>query len=139
MNSLFPLVSTPDLAAARSFYCGLLDLAVAFENDWYVQLQHPENPAVQLAFIDPNHESVPEPYRSAPAGVIVTIELDDARAACERAKAQGLELAVELRDEVWGQRHFMVTDPCGLLVDIVELIEPSEEFAASYSAPAGGA
>lgn len=32
---------------------------------------------------------------------------------------------VELQDEEWGQRHFMMEDPTGLLVDVVEQIGPS--------------
>lgn len=31
-------------------------------------------------------------------------------------------IAQELRDEEFGQRHFMVVDPDGLLVDVVETL-----------------
>ena len=32
----------------------------------------------------------------------------------------GLEIAFEYVEEPWGQRHFMVRDPAGLVVDVVE-------------------
>jgi hypothetical protein len=40
---------------------------------------------------------------------------------------------VPLRDEAWGQRHFITEDPDGVLVDVVTVIPPGEEFAALYA------
>jgi hypothetical protein len=37
-----------------------------------------------------------------------------------------------LRDEPWGQRHFIGVDPQGVMVDVIELIPPSPEFLAQY-------
>lgn len=133
MTSLFPLTCSDDIRADRDFYTGLLGMKVVFENDWYVQLQDPENPAVQLAFVTRGHESVPAGHHGRPDGVIVTIELDDVDAVHARAHEQGLPIVQALRDEPWGQRHFMTQDPSGLLVDVVKLIPPSEEYAQGYA------
>ncbi len=46
--------------------------------------------------------------------------------------ADGVELAQELRDEEFGQRHFMAVDPNGLLVDVYQPIPFSDAFAAAY-------
>ncbi|MGH0028268.1 MAG: VOC family protein [Myxococcota bacterium] len=132
MKSLFPLTTSPDLSADRDFYTGLLGFEVVFESDWYVQLRHPDNPAAQVAFITPGHESVPEGYREASRGVVVTVEVDDVDALLERAEAMGLPIVQPLRDEAWGQRHFMTHDPAGLLVDVVKLTPPAGEYAAGY-------
>ena len=35
---------------------------------------------------------------------------------------------VDIKDEPWGQRHFMMRDPAGVWVDIVEQIEPDPAF-----------
>ena len=56
----------------------------------------------------------------------MTIELDDVDACHAHARELGLELAYPLVSEVWGQRHFMVADPNGLLVDVVQLISTAE-------------
>jgi uncharacterized glyoxalase superfamily protein PhnB len=40
--------------------------------------------------------------------------------AFDNAMRHGLPVAQELRDEEFGQRHFIVVDPDGLLVDVVE-------------------
>jgi catechol 2,3-dioxygenase-like lactoylglutathione lyase family enzyme len=122
MTSLFPDICTDDLAASRDFYRDLLGFEAVFENGWYVQMQLPGQPGVQIAFVLREHDSVPKAFQARAQGVLVTVELDDVDACCERARALGLELAYPLVSEVWGQRHFMVADPNGLLVDVVQLI-----------------
>jgi catechol 2,3-dioxygenase-like lactoylglutathione lyase family enzyme len=133
MTSLFPDICTNDVAAARDFYRVLLDMKVAFENDWYVQLQHPDDPRVQIAFVKRDHPSVPEGHRNQADGVIVTFETDDVDALYARARKLSLPTVLPLRDEDWGQRHFITRDPAGLLVDVVQLIAPSAEYADAYA------
>jgi catechol 2,3-dioxygenase-like lactoylglutathione lyase family enzyme len=126
VQSLFPDLCTDDITASRDFYVALLGLRVAFENDWYVQLQSPSDPNLQLAFVRRDHDSVPAPFQAPARGVLVTIETDDVDALHERARALGLPIVYPLRDEPWGQRHFMVADPNGLAVDVVKLIEVAQ-------------
>lgn len=122
MTSLFPDICTDDLAASRDFYRDLLGFEVIFENAWYVQMQHPKQPAAQIAFVLRDHDSVPRAFQARAQGVLVTVELDDVDACHAHARALGHPLAYPLVSEVWGQRHFMVADPNGLLVDVVQLI-----------------
>jgi hypothetical protein len=42
-------------------------------------------------------------------------------------------MPLALRSEAWGQRHFITSDPNGLLIDVIELIPPSEAYAQQYS------
>lgn len=126
INSLFPVISATDVGATRDFYTHLFDLRVVYDSGWYVQLQS-TSPNTQLGIVASDHASVPEAYRALPRGVLVSLEVDDASALYERARGLGLRIAYELRDEVFGQRHFMTVDPTGLLVDVIELIP----FAAS--------
>lgn len=45
----------------------------------------------------------------------------------------GLKAELELRSEDFGQRHFIIADPDGVLIDIITPIAPSPEFAAQYT------
>ena len=54
----------------------------------------------------------------------------------EIAQAAGLPILLPLRDEAFGQRHFITRDPNGVLIDIIKPIPPSGEFAAQYEAGA---
>ena len=57
------------------------------------------------------------------------MEVPDVDVVYARAQRAGRPLAQELRDEVFGQRHFMVADPDGALVDVVTVIPLSPTFA----------
>jgi catechol 2,3-dioxygenase-like lactoylglutathione lyase family enzyme len=128
MQSIYSVHVVADLEAARAFYVEHFGLSVIFEADWYVQL-HGATPAVQLAFIRPGHETVPAAFRDTLArGVLVSIEVGDATALARRFAARGVPLVYPLTDEPFGQRHFMVVDPSGLLVDVIEPIEPDPEW-----------
>jgi catechol 2,3-dioxygenase-like lactoylglutathione lyase family enzyme len=135
VNAVFPVVMTNRLAESRDFYAELLGMRLAFEADWYVQLISPVTPAAQLGLVLEGHESVPSVFRRPPAGVLVTVEVEDVDAVYERARARALAIELELRSEDWGQRHFMTRDPNGLAVDVVQVIPVTSANAAMQYAP----
>lgn len=130
--SLYPVLMSDDVARDHRFYADLLGLATAFASDWYVSLAAEGDADVQLGIVARQHDSVPAAHRRTGAGMLVTVEVDDVDAVHARAVARGLPFHVALRDEPWGQRHFITEDPAGVLVDVVTVIEPTPEFAAQY-------
>ncbi len=125
--SIYPDIRATDIAASRDFYVNLLKLHVAWEADWYIALVAPEVPGAQLTLVAAGHDSVPTSHQRAPAGVLISFEVTDATAVHERAVRHGMTIAQELRDEAFGQRHFMAVDPDGLLVDVVEVLFVPDE------------
>jgi len=73
--------------------------------------------------------------------LLLNFEVDDVDAEYQRAVAQGLPMLLALRDEDFGQRHFIVQDPNGVMIDVIQPIPPSEAFLSQYAegAAAGGA
>ena len=128
MNALFPDIQSPRLPESRDFYVRLLGMEVVFDSDWYVLLRDPRRPRLQLAFVAHDHHSVPAAARGPARGLLVTVEVDDVDAVHDRAREMGAEIAQELRDEEFGQRHFMAVDPNGLLVDVYQPIPFSAAF-----------
>ena len=144
LKSLFPVVVTGRLREARDFYVQHFGFRVVFEAEWYVQLHGSRGdsaPPVELAFMVPNVESQPAALHAtfSGAGVILTIDVDDVDAVHTKLSDAGAlnEVVVPLRDEPWGQRHFLFRDPAGTLLDVVQLIPPNPEYAAAYSANEG--
>jgi len=138
INSIFPVVPAADVARSRDFYTGLLDLAVVFDSGWYVQLQAPGGESVQLGLVERGHHTVPEGFRAAaPAGVLVSVEVEDVDRVHAAAIAAELPIALSLRDEDFGQRHFMTTDPDGLLVDVITVIPYAGDLAESAAVSGG--
>ncbi|NLE81185.1 MAG: glyoxalase [Rhodococcus sp.] len=131
MNALYPAICAHDVPTSRDFYARLFGLDIVFDSGWYVQLVDRANPTAQIGIIEQGHATVPDGYQGVPAGVLVSIEVDDATALHEHAVESGLQIAMTLRDEDFGQRHFMTVDPDGLLVDVIELTPMRGEFADS--------
>ena len=106
-----------DVAASRRFYTDLLDLEVDVDHGWYVELSH--DGRVVLALVERGHQTVPAAAGHPPRGLLVSFEVDDAAAVGARAGALGAPTVVELCSEL-GQRHVMVADPDGTIVDVIE-------------------
>jgi catechol 2,3-dioxygenase-like lactoylglutathione lyase family enzyme len=134
INAVFPVLMTDRLAESRDFYAGLLGMRLAFEADWYVQLLSRTTPAAQLGLVASGHESVPAVFRRPAAGVLVTVEVENVDTVHERAQSRGLPIVLSLRDEDWGQRHFITRDPNGLAVDVVQVIPVTSDQAAAHYA-----
>jgi len=132
VNSLFPDICSHDLPACKVFYESLLELTTIFELDWYIQMQSSTDQNLQIAFVAQDHESVPDGYGFKPQGVIITVEMDDVDTVYRRARSRKIPIVQELKDEPWGQRHFMARDPNGLLVDLVQMIQPNEAYAKHF-------
>jgi catechol 2,3-dioxygenase-like lactoylglutathione lyase family enzyme len=132
VNALFPDIASARLPESRDFYARLLGLEVAFDSDWYVLLRDPRRPRLQLAFVADRHETVPAAFHGPARGLLVTAEVDDVDAVRARAREMGAEIAQELRDEEFGQRHFMAVDPNGLLVDVYTPIPFSAAFLEAH-------
>ena len=141
LRSLFTVFVTPRLTEARDFYVDHFGFHVVFEADWYLQLHGSRgdaSPPLELAFMRPDVEGQPGALQQAfaGAGAFLTIEVEDVTAEHDRLVAAGVlsNLIVPLRDEAWGQRHFVFRDPAGTFVDVVQPIPPAAEFAAAYAA-----
>lgn len=132
ITDIFPAICAGDVAATRDFYVDVFGFGVIFDSGWYVQLEAPGGSGRQIGIVERDHTSVPAAFRREPAGVLVSIEVDDVDDVHARVVAAGLPLPLSLRDETFGQRHFMTTDPSGTLVDVITPIPPGPEYAAAY-------
>ena len=55
-------------------------------------------------------------------GLLVAFVVDDIEAEYERIRAEGVEITTPLETEEWGERYFQVTDPCGVVIQLVQWI-----------------
>jgi catechol 2,3-dioxygenase-like lactoylglutathione lyase family enzyme len=130
----YPLIVTDRMAEARDFYVEVLGMEVAFETDWVTFMTRAtEAGRAGLCLMAPGLEhQMPEhrePYRGS--SLILTFQVADADGALAEFRERGVEPEVGLRNEPWGQRHFMLRDPAGIWVDIVQQVEPDPDFFSS--------
>jgi len=134
LQSSYPVLMVDDPIRSAAFYTEHFGFEETFAVDWYVSLRHSQNPASELAFIKADHETIPASHRATARGILVNLEVEDAAGEYERLVGEGgMKAMLELKDEAFGQRHFIVADPAGNLVDVIENIPPSGEFIAAYS------
>ena len=130
----FPTILSDRLPETRDFYVRLLGFQVTFDSDYYVALATPPDidrqPTSELAVWAVGHEAVPPPYRADPAGIVLTFVVDDVDALHVEARRQGVVVVAPPRDQFYGRRRMLVTDPNGLLVDISTPCTPSPDFRA---------
>ncbi|GAA3624559.1 VOC family protein [Microbacterium awajiense] len=132
LNSFYPVLEVHDPRRAADFFVSYFGFEATFLSDWYVSLAR--DPAYELAFLAHDHPTIPEGFGSRVAGVLLNLEVPDATAEYDRlVRGAGLTCPLALRDEPFGQRHFILEGPERILVDVIENIPPSGEFAAQYA------
>lgn len=133
ITSYYPVIMTQDVAGSAAFYVRHFGFEPRFTTDWYVHLQSRFEPSVNLAILDGQHPTIPAEGRGVASGLLLNFEVEDPDALHATLKDAGLPILLSLRDEAFGQRHFITADPNGVLIDVIKPIPPSEEFAAQYS------
>ena len=133
-NSSFFVLIVNNLDKAQSFYINNFGFSIAFQNEWYLHLV--SESGIQVAFMLPNQPTQPDIFKKQydGNGFILSLEVDDADQAYSHAKNNLLDIALDLKSEEWGQRHFAIKDPNGVYVDVVQATEPTEEYKSSYEA-----
>ena len=128
MMALYPLLLVTDVEGTARFYEQHLGFTRVFSSDWYVHLRSPAEQVYELAIIANDNDTIPEAGRKPTSGLLLSFEVQDAAVEYARMVAAGVTVAQPLRDEVFGQRHFIAADPNGILLDIITPIEPDPEW-----------
>jgi catechol 2,3-dioxygenase-like lactoylglutathione lyase family enzyme len=123
VRRIVPNVSSHSFEASRDFYRELFGLVVSVElDDWYLQLMAPNERSLNIGFVRPDHELLGDrPSSPGAYSLVLTVEVDDVDEAYTRARRMDAEIPLEIRDEDHGQRHFLVVDPNGLLLNVMSV------------------
>ena len=130
LASVYPVICTDKVAQSRAFYLEHFPFELTFDSDWYVSLKSTGARPFELAILDYRHETIPEGYREPfQGGLIINLEVEEVDSIFERFRDAGLPVHLDLRSEPFGQRHFITSDPNGVLIDVIKVIPYSGEFA----------
>jgi uncharacterized glyoxalase superfamily protein PhnB len=130
----YPLFTVSHLKQSREFFVRSFGLRVVFEASWVVMLSHTEVGSISIGLMSSDHPSRPPgPETFDGPGMLLTLQVDDARALHTHLASEGVPITYPLTDAPWGQRRFMVTDPSGIVVDVVQQIEPVSGFWDPYT------
>jgi uncharacterized glyoxalase superfamily protein PhnB len=129
----YPLFTVSQLRQSAAFFQRCFGLRPLFEASWVVMLARQDSETIALGLMASDHPSRPPgPEVFGGLGAIFTVQVDDAAALHARLASEGEAIHHPLADCAWGQRRFMLRDPSGILVDVVEQIEPVAGFWERY-------
>lgn len=133
-NSFYPVIMTENVALSAKFYTSYFGFETVYEADWYVSLKlTKDNTSYELALLDASHSTIPAVYRTKVQGLILNFEVENVDEEYKRLiQEKKLPLELDIRDEEFGQRHFITSDPNGVLIDVIKIIPPSETESAKY-------
>ncbi|MCI2237988.1 VOC family protein [Paenibacillus sp. TRM 82003] len=131
LTSVYPVVLSADVAAAADFWRTQFGFATTFDSGWYVSLRRQQ---WELGIVAAEHDTVPAGHRQPTAALLINLEVDDVDEQYRRLVLDGpLRAVLPLRSEPFGQRHFIVAAPDGVLVDVITPIEPDASYAPHVS------
>ena len=131
INSFYPVIMSNKIKESKNFYMKYFNFELTFENDWYISLKSENN--IELAIINSEHSTIPEKFRNLSQGIILNIEVDNVNNEYKKLiLTNNLPVLSDIKNEEFGQRHFIIEDPNGILIDIIEVIPPTDEFKTQY-------
>ena len=127
-------LNVEDPMASAEFAKRHFGFAEELAADGFVSLAHP-NAGFNLIFLRlalPSFKpAVLAGHRAD--GLLVVFVVDDVDAEYERLIGEGVEITTPIETEEWGERFFQVTDPCGVVFQMVTWLSPPAEAAAAGS------
>jgi hypothetical protein len=117
-STLYPVLCVDDPVRAAESFTSAFGLQPVFKEDWYVHLK---NNNCQIGFVRDTHDSIPKAMVPRSQGNFVTIDSNDVNQAWITLRDK-FEVIVPIKDEPWGQRHFICRLYDGVVVDVVQFI-----------------
>ncbi|WP_030689894.1 VOC family protein [Streptomyces globisporus] len=118
-------LTVDDVAASQRFFTTHLGYTEQAAAEGFASLAR-DDAAMDIVLLARGTEVLPADQRDQHAsGLILAFTATGIEGEEERLRAEGVEIAMPLRQEPWGERLFQVTDPNGVIVQFVEWVTPS--------------
>lgn len=117
-------LTVDDVAASSAFFIEHLGFHEAMAADGFASLKR-DDAGMNVVLLRRGIEVLPPGFRDQrAAGVIVAFVVTDLAGEERRLQAEGVAITMPLREEPWGERLFQITDPNGVVVELVEWASP---------------
>ncbi|MBD1908887.1 VOC family protein [Trichocoleus sp. FACHB-832] len=125
-------LNVDDVTASATFVKQHFGFSEQMSADGFVSLKR-EDAGFNLIFLQTGLESFkPIHMREHRAdGLLIAFVVDDIDTQYMRLQAEGVPITTPIETEPWGERFFQVTDPNGVVIQLVQWItQPDSEKAA---------
>ncbi|WP_395294703.1 VOC family protein [Kitasatospora hibisci] len=119
-------LTVEDVAASAAFLEQHFGFAEQMAADGFASLGR-EDAGLNVVYLKRGNDVLPEGFRDQhAAGLILAFVVTDLVGEEARLRAEGVEITMPLREEPWGEKLFQVTDPNGVIVQLVEWAQPQQ-------------
>ena len=117
-------LNVPDVEASARFATTHLGFTEAMSADGFVSLRHP-SADLNVIFLRTGLPTFKpqEVAGAAGQGTLLVLVVDDLDAEFERIAAAGARVITSPETEPWGERFFQVTDPNGVVLQLVQWVD----------------
>jgi catechol 2,3-dioxygenase-like lactoylglutathione lyase family enzyme len=116
-------LNVADPQASAKFLVDHLGFTEQMAADGFVSLQRPDA-GMNVIYLRTGLSTF-KPVRiagSAGDGTLVVFIVDDIDAEYERLRAAGVPIETPIETEEWGERYFQMTDPNGIVIQLVQWV-----------------
>ncbi|BCJ43863.1 hypothetical protein GCM10010168_66660 [Actinoplanes ianthinogenes] len=116
-------VTVDDVPSSSKFLADHFGYRERMAADGFASMRRDDD-AVDVVFHAVGLEVLPPELRQVRvAGTIIAFVVDDLDAEQDRLRAEGVEPSLPIREEPWGERLLLVTDPNGVVYELAEFAE----------------
>jgi|GEM_PF-339976 len=125
ISAITTAVATTRMAETKEFYTKYLGMQVVSELEWRLELAAGGEGSPSIVFMLPNAPFPAPIFESAfpGQGLYYTISVADVDQVYEVFKTDNFSIDIDIRDEEWGERHFFVRDPNGIVLNISHIAQ----------------
>ncbi|MEU3517749.1 VOC family protein [Streptomyces sp. NPDC006654] len=117
-------LNVDDVTASSAFLTDHFGFREELAADGFASLTR-DDAGMNVIYLRRGLASLPADQREDHAdGVILAFVVDNLEAELARLTAEGVTITMPLREEPWGERAFQVTDPNGVIVQLVDWNAP---------------
>lgn len=132
INSFYPVIMSNNINESANFFKDNFNFKETFASDWYISLK--EDVGFELAIIDSQHDTIPSGYKENCKGIILNFEVDNVDKVYSKIISNSnIKILIDIKNEDFGQRHFIIENSDKILFDIIQIIPPTEEFLSQYT------
>jgi catechol 2,3-dioxygenase-like lactoylglutathione lyase family enzyme len=116
-------LTVDDVAASHRFFTKHLGYSEEVAAEGFAKLTRED--AVDVVLLQKGIEVLPPEQRDQrAAGMILAFTVTGLEAEEERLRSEGAPITLPLREEPWGEKLFQLTDPNGVIIQLVEWTTP---------------
>ena len=119
-------LNVPDVAASAAWATTHLGFRQDMAADGFASLSHP-SAGVNLVYLATGLPTFQPASASGPAdGLLVVFTVDDIDIEYDRLRGEGVTVVTPIETEPWGERYFQMSDPHGVIYQLVQWVTPPD-------------